>query len=676
MTTRRAHWLLALLVFSILPGRWAAADIYDVIDMAKAGTPEDALLAFVQKSPDTYDLSADDIKYLYDVGVPDSVVLAMLDRPAEASAVAYARKELNDDRVGDYAALNTAPAAEVNDEGQFYEALSPYGTWLDIDAYGSAWQPYATLIDADWAPYRDRGRMIFADNAGWTWYSDYSWGWAPFHYGRWVRVPAHRWCWVPDVTWAPAWVAWRGTDDYYGWAPLPPEAYWEPGIGFSYFGRRVGFDFDFGLGPFDFFFLSSRDFGCWHCAPFFCDPWLRPGIFGRSLGFVGLGFGDGGFAVFNFGFDFDDVVRHRPHHSMQRWHLADARLGSGGRIHSDFAEGNQFFLHRPEVRAGARLTALEVQKGVNERLARIESRREVRLVNTELRQGRITDPAALRLAKETAQDRHDGAAKLSKQFDLATRAEARQERRAELARALPLHSAELKHLATEEQKAEQTRLAAAGARREALLAGTAAERDKRLADAELKRESVSAAKEKRLNAEQLREEKRGAVLNEAARLHSAVYAGRPVPKGAAAEVPEKVSVPRDELKQLQEQRQREIVQRRLETQQRLETQRAEHQAEFDAQRRLQTEKTQREVQIESPRRVLEQPHEPLRSERHIEEAAPPVREYTPRETPRTVEPRAVESRGESGYRGGGGSTRGGSRGEDDGDIPGRSGRGR
>ena len=31
------------------------------------------------------------------------------------------------------------------------------------------------------------------------------------------------WVWIPDTVWSPAWVAWRDSDDYVGWAPLPPD---------------------------------------------------------------------------------------------------------------------------------------------------------------------------------------------------------------------------------------------------------------------------------------------------------------------------------------------------------------------------------------------------------------------------------------------------------------------
>jgi len=55
-----------------------------------------------------------------------------------------------------------------------------------------------------------------------TWVSDYSWGWAPFHYGRWYYDDYYGWTWIPGYEWAPAWVVWRSGGGYYGWAPMAP----------------------------------------------------------------------------------------------------------------------------------------------------------------------------------------------------------------------------------------------------------------------------------------------------------------------------------------------------------------------------------------------------------------------------------------------------------------------
>jgi len=134
----------------------------------------------------------------------------------------------------------------------FYDSLGSYGHWVHVDDYGDCWEP--EVADVDWRPYCD-GYWVYTD-CGWTWVSDEPWGWATYHYGRWVRASGHRWLWVPGYEWGPAWVSWRSSDVYVGWAPLPPEAVWDPGSGF---GGSVDLRFD--IGPSAYNFCDSRDFG-------------------------------------------------------------------------------------------------------------------------------------------------------------------------------------------------------------------------------------------------------------------------------------------------------------------------------------------------------------------------------------------------------------------------------
>lgn len=100
----------------------------------------------------------------------------------------------------------------------FYQSLSPYGRWINYPQYGQVWIPN---VSPGFEPYSTSGQWIYTDY-GWTWASDYSWGWAPFHYGRWLLDDYYGWVWVPGSEWAPAWVAWRNSSDYFGWAPLGP----------------------------------------------------------------------------------------------------------------------------------------------------------------------------------------------------------------------------------------------------------------------------------------------------------------------------------------------------------------------------------------------------------------------------------------------------------------------
>lgn len=107
------------------------------------------------------------------------------------------------------------PSISFND---FYSSLSPYGNWINYGNYGQVWIPSTGF---GFTPYSTNGHWVLSDY-GWTWVSDYSWGWAPFHYGRWLYDDYYGWIWVPGSEWAPAWVAWRNSPDYYGWAPLGP----------------------------------------------------------------------------------------------------------------------------------------------------------------------------------------------------------------------------------------------------------------------------------------------------------------------------------------------------------------------------------------------------------------------------------------------------------------------
>jgi hypothetical protein len=105
----------------------------------------------------------------------------------------------------------------------FYDELSPYGDWVYTPDYGYVWRPYFDYPDA-FRPYSSNGHWVNTD-FGWTWVSDYRWGWATFHYGRWAFDDYLGWMWVPGYEWAPAWVSWGYYGDYYGWAPLGPNVY-------------------------------------------------------------------------------------------------------------------------------------------------------------------------------------------------------------------------------------------------------------------------------------------------------------------------------------------------------------------------------------------------------------------------------------------------------------------
>ena len=153
---------------------------------------------------------------------------------------------------------STRETRESPDEGGdyniFYTKLEPYGDWRETSNYGYVWQPREAERSRNWHPYTD-GRWVYTD-VGWTWVSEERFGWATYHYGRWTRLRGIGWVWVPGNEWAPAWVSWRKSDEYVGWAPLPPEAR---------FDRRQGIhnwaDNYYDIGPDQYRFVATREFG-------------------------------------------------------------------------------------------------------------------------------------------------------------------------------------------------------------------------------------------------------------------------------------------------------------------------------------------------------------------------------------------------------------------------------
>jgi hypothetical protein len=120
---------------------------------------------------------------------------------------------------------------DAPDVGYFHDELEDQGEWISHGSYGQVWRPRD--VDSDWRPYT-RGTWANTEEHGWYWVSDEKFGWATYHYGRWHLDDRYGWVWVPGTRWGPAWVTWRSNDDQVGWAPLPPEAYWEHGSGLRF----------------------------------------------------------------------------------------------------------------------------------------------------------------------------------------------------------------------------------------------------------------------------------------------------------------------------------------------------------------------------------------------------------------------------------------------------------
>ena len=118
---------------------------------------------------------------------------------------------------GSASAQPLPPVVQVS----FYEVLSPYGSWVAVEGYGSAWRPYGHVVGLDFYPYLTGGHWEYTVH-GWTWVSDWPWGWVPFHHGRWLFTDNWGWVWIPGDEWAPAWVEWRIGGGFVGWVPMPP----------------------------------------------------------------------------------------------------------------------------------------------------------------------------------------------------------------------------------------------------------------------------------------------------------------------------------------------------------------------------------------------------------------------------------------------------------------------
>ncbi|HYY28738.1 MAG TPA: DUF6600 domain-containing protein [Chthoniobacterales bacterium] len=146
-------------------------------------------------------------------------------------------------------ATNGASAASYD---VFYDRLQSDGQWFNDRTYGAVWQPAVASTDQNWRPYTD-GRWVYTDR-GWTWISNENFGWATYHYGRWARLSDKGWIWVPGSTWAPAWVSWRESDDYVGWAPLPPEAQAQQNVKIEGWADNY-----YNIGPGSYVFLKVTD---------------------------------------------------------------------------------------------------------------------------------------------------------------------------------------------------------------------------------------------------------------------------------------------------------------------------------------------------------------------------------------------------------------------------------
>src|ERR1700731_772155 len=193
----------------------------------------------------------------------------------------------------------------------FYTKLEPHGAWLETSDYGYVWQPREAESSRSWRPYTN-GRWVYTD-AGWTWISQEPFGWATYHYGRWKRVRGIGWVWVPGDQWAPAWVSWRKSNDYVGWAPLPPEARFDQRTGIHNWSDNY-----YDIGPDQYCFVPTREFGAQRIESTIVPPERNVTIVNQTTNVTNITYSNT--TVVNEGPNYDEM-RAQSREPMQRFRL-------------------------------------------------------------------------------------------------------------------------------------------------------------------------------------------------------------------------------------------------------------------------------------------------------------------------------------------------------------------
>ena len=90
--------------------------------------------------------------------------------------------------------------------GYGLQDLNYYGSYFMAPGYGYAWQPYGfanSMLGFD--PY-SMGAWIFSPGLGYSFASQYPWGWLPYHYGSWAFLGGGiGWAWIPGGGYGSGW---------------------------------------------------------------------------------------------------------------------------------------------------------------------------------------------------------------------------------------------------------------------------------------------------------------------------------------------------------------------------------------------------------------------------------------------------------------------------------------
>jgi hypothetical protein len=211
----------------------------------------------------------------------------------------------NDNSAGE---ANTTQGASYD---IFYDRLQSDGRWFNDETYGYVWQPNTASADQNWRPYTD-GRWVYTDR-GWTWVANENFGWTTYHYGRWARLSDTGWVWLPGSKWAPAWVSWRESDDYIGWAPLPPEAESDQDVKIEGWADNY-----YNIGPTSYVFLKTTDLGNRSYRGFIASPRDDVDLISRTQNVTNIHYGNSG--VIDNGPNYERLVQ-RSNVKIERYRL-------------------------------------------------------------------------------------------------------------------------------------------------------------------------------------------------------------------------------------------------------------------------------------------------------------------------------------------------------------------
>ncbi len=246
-----------------------------------------------------------------------------------------------------------ASAANVSVD-VFYDSLQPYGDWLQTADYGYVWHPRD--VAENWRPYTV-GNWAYTD-AGWTWVSEEPFGWATYHYGRWANVEDAGWVWVPEKEWGPAWVSWRTSDKYVGWAPLPPEARFDEGTGI-----QTWADTYYDIGPESYSFMETRQLGAPRLAAVLLPPRENVTVITETRNITNISYNKT--MVFNTGPEFDLVSRQTAQ-PIRRLRLERQQDIAFQRGHTEAfrstVEGNTLRIAAPQVTLASQAAPAKVSR--------------------------------------------------------------------------------------------------------------------------------------------------------------------------------------------------------------------------------------------------------------------------------------------------------------------------